>query len=89
VPPSRAHNRIRARAVGASAAAIATGVRPDPEHCGQDGQFAGVVHCIISLFEHVHRGSLTEAQNQMLLLTSAVTNASVWAVALHAALALK
>jgi len=46
-------------------------------------------NCITGLFEHVHSGSLTEVQNQILLLTSAVTNASVWAVALHAALALK
>ena len=48
-----------------------------------------LINGFIGLFEHVHAGSLTEPQIQVLLLTNAVANASEWPVAFHTALALK
>ena len=48
-----------------------------------------LINGFIGLFERVHASSFTEPQIQTLLLTNAVTNASVWAVAFHTALALK
>jgi alkylhydroperoxidase family enzyme len=48
-----------------------------------------LINCLVGLFGHVHGGSFTEAQVQVVLLTDAVTNASTWAVAFHSALALK
>src|SRR5690349_9654115 len=41
VPLSRAHERIRARAIEARACATATDVRPDPERRCRDGGVAG------------------------------------------------
>jgi hypothetical protein len=48
-----------------------------------------LIDSLVGLFGKVHGGSFTEAQVQTVLLTDAVTNASTWAVAFHAALALK
>jgi alkylhydroperoxidase family enzyme len=48
-----------------------------------------LINSLVGLFGNVHGGSFTEAQVQTVLLTDAVTNASTWAVAFHAALALK
>jgi alkylhydroperoxidase family enzyme len=48
-----------------------------------------LINSLVGLFQHVHGGSFTEAQVQVLLLTDAVTNASAWAVAFHTALALQ
>ena len=48
-----------------------------------------LIDSLVGLFGHVHGGSFTEAQVQVVLLTDAVTNASTWAVAFHTALALK
>ena len=44
---------------------------------------------LVDLFGRVHRGSFTETQIQVLLLTNAVTNSAEWAVAFHSALALR
>lgn len=48
-----------------------------------------LINSLVGLFGHVHGGSFTEAQVQIVLLTDAVTNTSPWAVAFHTALALK
>ena len=48
-----------------------------------------LINSLVGLFGKVHGGSFTEAQVQVILLTDAVTNASIWAVAFHTALALK
>ncbi|MGH6878523.1 MAG: carboxymuconolactone decarboxylase family protein [Rhizomicrobium sp.] len=48
-----------------------------------------LINSLVGLFQNVHGGSFTEAQIQTVLLTNAVTNASVWPVAFHTALALK
>jgi AhpD family alkylhydroperoxidase len=48
-----------------------------------------LISSLVGLFGNVHGGSFTEAQVQTVLLTDAVTNACVWAVAFHTALALK
>jgi alkylhydroperoxidase family enzyme len=48
-----------------------------------------LINSLVGLFGHVHGGSLTEAQVQIVLLTDAVTNRSTWAVAFHTTLALK
>ena len=48
-----------------------------------------LIDSLVGLFGHVHGGSFTEAQVQVVLLTDAVTNACAWAVAFHTALALK
>jgi alkylhydroperoxidase family enzyme len=42
---------------------------------------------LVGLFQQVHSPGLTEAENQIVLLTDAVTNSSTYAVALHTALA--
>ena len=48
-----------------------------------------LINSLVGLFGNVHGGSFTEAQVQVILLTDAVTNGSIWAVAFHTALALK
>lgn len=48
-----------------------------------------LINTLVGMFAHVHGGSFTEAQVQIILLTDAVTNGSGWAVAFHTALALK
>ncbi|MGB7098705.1 MAG: carboxymuconolactone decarboxylase family protein [Xanthobacteraceae bacterium] len=48
-----------------------------------------LINSLVGLFGNVHGGSFTEAQVQIVLLTDAVTNASMWAVAFHTTLALK
>lgn len=42
---------------------------------------------LVGLFQQVHSPGLTEAENQIVLLTDAVTNSSAYAVAFHTALA--
>ena len=44
---------------------------------------------LAGLFQQVHSPGLIEAENQIVLLTNAVTNSCTYAVALHTALALK
>jgi AhpD family alkylhydroperoxidase len=48
-----------------------------------------LIRSFIGIFDSVHGGSFNEQEIQTVLLTDAVTNACVWAVALHSALALK
>jgi alkylhydroperoxidase family enzyme len=48
-----------------------------------------LINSLLGLFQHVHGGSFTEAQVQIILLTDAVTNASAWAVAFHTTLAMQ
>jgi len=48
-----------------------------------------LVNSLVGLFQQVHGSGLTEPENQIVLLTDAVTNSSAYAVAFHTALALK
>ena len=48
-----------------------------------------LINSLVGLFGQVHSPGLTEAENQIVLLTDAVTNSSRYAVAFHTALALQ
>lgn len=48
-----------------------------------------LIGSLVGLFGHVHGGSFSEKQVQVVLLTNAVTNACTWAVAFHSLLAVK
>jgi AhpD family alkylhydroperoxidase len=48
-----------------------------------------LANSLLGLFQNIHRGSFTEAEVQVLLLTDAITNSCSWAVAFHTALGLK
>jgi alkylhydroperoxidase family enzyme len=48
-----------------------------------------LINSLIGLFQQVHSAGLTEAENQIVLLTDAVANSSMYAVAFHTALALQ
>jgi alkylhydroperoxidase family enzyme len=48
-----------------------------------------LINSLVGLFQQVHSPGLTEAENQIVLLTDAVTNSSAYAVAFHTALALQ
>jgi alkylhydroperoxidase family enzyme len=48
-----------------------------------------LINSLVGLFQQVHSPGLSEAENQIVLLTDAVTNASTYAVAFHTALALQ
>lgn len=48
-----------------------------------------LINSLVGLFGQVHSPGLTEAENQIVLLTDAVTNSSTYAVAFHTALALQ
>jgi alkylhydroperoxidase family enzyme len=48
-----------------------------------------LINGLVGLFQQVHSPGLTEPENQIVLLTDAVTNASTYAVAFHTALALQ
>jgi len=48
-----------------------------------------LINSLVGLFKQVHSQGLTEAENQIVLLTDAVTNSSRYAVAFHTALALQ
>jgi alkylhydroperoxidase family enzyme len=48
-----------------------------------------LVNSLVGVFQQVHSGGLTEPENQIVLLTDAVTNSSTYAVAFHTALALQ
>ena len=48
-----------------------------------------VINSLVGLFQQVHSPGLTEAENQIVLLTDAVTNSCMYAVAFHTALALQ
>lgn len=53
------------------------------------GNSPKLVNSLVGLFQQVHSAGLTEQENQIVLLTDAVTNSSKYAVALHTALALQ
>ena len=46
-----------------------------------------LIGSLVDLFGRVHRGSFSEAEIQILLLTNAVTNGAEWAVSFHSHLA--
>jgi AhpD family alkylhydroperoxidase len=48
-----------------------------------------LVNSLVGLFQQVHSPGLTEAENQIVLLTDAVTNSCTYAVAFHTAIALQ
>ena len=48
-----------------------------------------LINSLVALFGQVHSPGLSEAENQIVLLTEAVTNSSTYAVAFHTALALQ
>ena len=48
-----------------------------------------LINSLVGLFGQVHGPGLREAENQIVLLTDAVTNSSTYAVAFHTALALQ
>jgi len=48
-----------------------------------------LINSLVSMFQQVHSPGLTEAENQIVLLTDAVANSSQYAVAFHTALALQ
>jgi alkylhydroperoxidase family enzyme len=48
-----------------------------------------LINSLVGLFQQVHSSGLTEQENQIVLLTDAVTNSSTYAVAFHTALALQ
>jgi alkylhydroperoxidase family enzyme len=48
-----------------------------------------LINALVGLFAQVHSPGLSEAENQIVLLTDAVTNGSTYAVAFHTALALQ
>jgi len=60
-----------------------------PNIAGALSNSPALINSLVGLFGHVHGGSFTEPQIQILLLTNAVTNESDWAVAFHSFLALQ
>jgi alkylhydroperoxidase family enzyme len=48
-----------------------------------------LINSLVGLFQQVHSPGLTEAENQIVLLTDAVTNSSRYAVAFHTALSIQ
>jgi alkylhydroperoxidase family enzyme len=48
-----------------------------------------LINSLVPVFQQVHSPGLTEPENQIVLLTDAVTNSSEYAVAFHTALALQ
>lgn len=48
-----------------------------------------LINSLVGLFQQVHSRGLTEPENQIVLLTDAVTNSSRYAVAFHTALAVQ
>ena len=48
-----------------------------------------LINSLVTVFQQVHSPGLTEPENQIVLLTDAVTNSSKYAVAFHTALALQ
>jgi alkylhydroperoxidase family enzyme len=60
-----------------------------PNIAGAIANSPKLINSLVGLFQQVHSPGLTEAENQIVLLTDAVTNASTYAVAFHTALALQ
>ena len=60
-----------------------------PNIAGAIANSPKLINSLLGLFGQVHSPGLTEAENQIVLLTDAVTNSSTYAVAFHTALALQ
>jgi alkylhydroperoxidase family enzyme len=60
-----------------------------PNIAGAIANSPKLVNALVGVFQQVHSSSLTEPEIQIVLLTDAVTNSSVYAVGFHTALALK
>ena len=60
-----------------------------PNIAGAIANSPKLINSLVGLFGQVHSPGLTEAENQIVLLTDAVTNSSTYAVAFHTALALQ
>jgi alkylhydroperoxidase family enzyme len=59
-----------------------------PNIAGTMAASSVLLNSLVGLFKHVHGGSFTEQQVQVVLLTNAVTNRSPYPVALHTVLGL-
>jgi alkylhydroperoxidase family enzyme len=60
-----------------------------PNIAGAIANSPKLINGLVGLFQQVHSPGLTEPENQIVLLTDAVTNASAYAVAFHTTLALQ
>ena len=60
-----------------------------PTFAGAIANSPKLINSLVGLFGQVHSPGLSEAENQIVLLTDAVTNSSTYAVAFHTALALQ
>ena len=60
-----------------------------PNIAGAIANSPKLINSLVGLFGQVHSPGLSEAENQIVLLTDAVTNSSTYAVAFHTALALQ
>jgi alkylhydroperoxidase family enzyme len=60
-----------------------------PNIAGAIANSPKLINGLVGLFAQVHSPGLTEQENQIVLLTDAVTNASAYTVAFHTALALQ
>jgi len=60
-----------------------------PNIAGAIANSPKLINSLVGLFQQVHSPGLTEAENQIVLLTDAVTNSCTYAVAFHTALALQ
>ena len=60
-----------------------------PNVAGTIANSPTLIKSLASVFASVHSGTFTETEIQVLLLTNAVTNKSLWPIAFHSSLALK
>jgi alkylhydroperoxidase family enzyme len=60
-----------------------------PNIAGAIANSPKLINSLVGLFQQVHSPGLTEPENQIVLLTDAVTNSSTYAVAFHTTLALQ
>ena len=60
-----------------------------PNIGGAIGNSSKLINSLVSVFQQVHSPGLSEPENQIVLLTDAVTNSCAYAVAFHTTLALQ
>lgn len=60
-----------------------------PNIAGVIANSSKLINSLVGLFQQVHSPGLTEPENQIVLLTDAVANSSMYAVAFHTALGLQ
>ena len=60
-----------------------------PNIAGAIANSPKLINSLVGLFQQVHSPGLSEAENQIVLLTDAVANSCTYAVAFHTALALQ